>query len=874
MLNKLMHSVLAGFWMFFLVACGESQQDQSFADHLSRADVYQEQGQYKAATIEYKNAIKKSKADVSVLVAYANMLNHLGQYPSALGLLESATEESRNREYFVELVETYQGLTKYRSAKSVIDDHLSSDNSIEVTILKAENELGLGNLKQSDALFQKALQDEPENSQALLGKAKILVREGEFEKGLVYLNKIPAGSPSYVKSKLILAGVRIGEDRLDLSESILTELLSTFRNTDIMEPEKAVVLERLSYVLTRQGRSNEAYIYTKLLSEAFPGSNEVKNQFQAAVKKMDEGDLPAAKEMLLKILSDFPNYSRATQLLGVISYLEGDMEGASKYLSDSVDPEVANEMTRHIYAATNLKLNDPKKVLEILEPGINDTQVVSTLALYGVAAISDKQYKKGESALLKALSLDDKNVRVRLALANFYRNSPNPDLTKEKAQLDTAYSLAPTDKQVLTETVSFIVRNEGLSQAEQFLNSALKNHPNDSATNFLAGSLVAGTQNYEKALAYFNKALKSAPDGEESLNILFAKGRAELALEKAQEAQNTFSGIIKSYPKNSMGYKGLMSVFLLKNDFEGGVQALEGYANKHKVLAPYGVLIEISVARQDLVSAKEYFDQAKKLEVDKKELAQFDHAIRYVEAVMALKVNDFSEARSIVAGMLSEDPENLRLLSFLVDIEMKSGQLNEASKILEQIDAINPEHPVLNIFKADIAIAKNDMNAAKGYLNNAWRASPTDLSAEKLYKVLGALGDKELQSKHLKNWLEMMPASPVAKLYEAIYFQQTMQKTKAIESYETVLRALPNNVMALNNLGWIYFEKNDDRSLELLKKAAELAPESAAVLDSYGWVLAKNGRKQEGLKYLEKAFQLAPNEAEIKAHLDEIKSSN
>jgi tetratricopeptide (TPR) repeat protein len=89
-------------------------------------------------------------------------------------------------------------------------------------------------------------------------------------------------------------------------------------------------------------------------------------------------------------------------------------------------------------------------------------------------------------------------------------------------------------------------------------------------------------------------------------------------------------------------------------------------------------------------------------------------------------------------------------------------------------------------------------------------------------------------------------------------------------AYEAVLEKLPNNVMALNNLGWIYFEKNDDRALPLLKKAVELAPNNAAVLDSYGWVLAKTGNKTEGLKYLEKAHELAPEEAEIKAHLEEV----
>ena len=355
------------------------------------------------------------------------------------------------------------------------------------------------------------------------------------------------------------------------------------------------------------------------------------------------------------------------------------------------------------------------------------------------------------------------------------------------------------------------------------------------------------------------------------LNAVFAKGRAQLALRDAAAAEKTFAELIKLYPGNQLGYKGMLSVFLLKDDYDGGIKRLESYGKELTQLAPYSVIIEAAITRKDLQSAKSYFDKVSKLKVNEQELTKLGQGIRYVEAVMAIEVSDYSEARSIVADLLSEEPENLRLLSFLVDLEMKSGQLNEASKILAQIENINPDHPVVNIFKGDLAIANQDFKSAKFHLKNAWLQSPVDTVAEKLFKVLGVLEQRDEQVKHLENWLEIIPNSAAGTLYQAINFQQTMQKTKAMAAYEKVLEVAPNNVMALNNLGWIYFEKNDDRALSLLKRAAELAPESAAVLDSYGWVLAKNGQREEGLKYLEKAHKLAPDEAEIKAHLDEIK---
>ena len=383
---------------------------------------------------------------------------------------------------------------------------------------------------------------------------------------------------------------------------------------------------------------------------------------------------------------------------------------------------------------------------------------------------------------------------------------------------------------------------------------------------------MASQQKFDEALSHFVTAVNAKPTGNDLLNAVFAKGRAQLALKDAPSAQKTFAELIELYPSNQLGYKGMLSVFLLKDDYEGGIQKLEAYGKELTQLAPYSVIIESAITRKDLVSAKSYFDQVSKLKVDEQELSKLGQGIRYVEAVMAVEVRDYPEARTIVADLLSEEPENLRLLSFLVDLEMKAGQLNEAAKILAQIEIINPGHPVVNMFKGDLALANKDFKAAQVHLKNAWQQSPVDSVAEKLFKVYGLLEQKDEQVKHLDNWLDIIPNSAAATLYKAINYQQAKQNTKAMQAYERVLTAVPNNVMALNNLGWIYFEKNDDRALVLLKRAVELAPESAAVLDSYGWVLAKNGQREEGLKFLEKAHKLAPDEVEIKAHLDEVKA--
>ena len=78
--------------------------------------------------------------------------------------------------------------------------------------------------------------------------------------------------------------------------------------------------------------------------------------------------------------------------------------------------------------------------------------------------------------------------------------------------------------------------------------------------------------------------------------------------------------------------------------------------------------------------------------------------------------------------------------------------------------------------------------------------------------------------------------------------------------------------VALNNLAWSYYVKKDERAIATAKRAYEAAPNSASVLDTYGWILAERGDLALGIEMLSRAASLASDNAEIKNHLKEAKS--
>lgn len=79
----------------------------------------------------------------------------------------------------------------------------------------------------------------------------------------------------------------------------------------------------------------------------------------------------------------------------------------------------------------------------------------------------------------------------------------------------------------------------------------------------------------------------------------------------------------------------------------------------------------------------------------------------------------------------------------------------------------------------------------------------------------------------------------------------------------------PDEARVLNHLGynWIVLGERVNEGFALVERAAELAPENGAILDSLGWGHFKLGRYDEAVQWLERAVELSPANATIHWHL-------
>jgi tetratricopeptide (TPR) repeat protein len=142
-----------------------------------------------------------------------------------------------------------------------------------------------------------------------------------------------------------------------------------------------------------------------------------------------------------------------------------------------------------------------------------------------------------------------------------------------------------------------------------------------------------------------------------------------------------------------------------------------------------------------------------------------------------------------------------------------------------------------------------------------------------LYPMLGAIFEDQnklaLARDALEEGRKIFPKDESILYYLGFIYDRIGDKKNSFALMSKILETNPDNVNALNFVGYSLLEKGEDlaKAETYLKRAFELKPTDPFILDSYGWLLFREGKQKMAMFYLEKAYSLRPNEAVIAEHL-------
>jgi tetratricopeptide (TPR) repeat protein len=278
----------------------------------------------------------------------------------------------------------------------------------------------------------------------------------------------------------------------------------------------------------------------------------------------------------------------------------------------------------------------------------------------------------------------------------------------------------------------------------------------------------------------------------------------------------------------------------------------------------------------------------------------------------ALIAGNKSKADELTAGLLEREDqdspapaENLEATVYhgIASQLAQRNRTDEAADILTRGRVLFPENEQIGLQAAVLAFAEGDSKGAREILSDVKQSHPESAApffveakhfeqqkefkqAADLYQLALAKrsspdlevtyaqaltrdGQQLKAMESLAAAQQRFPNSEPLLTNLAILQQQSGSTDEASKTYATLIEVAPDNVVALNNLAWLYHENNDERAVGLARRAFELSADNAAVADTYGWILFKAGKIDKSLPILEKAHALQPDSREIAMHLAE-----
>jgi len=847
-----------------------SQEEIQYISHLDQSRFFQRQGELKASTREARSAIEMQpgRADPYLLIL-ENLLT-AGDARNAERQLEqflenapdgTMTQNLKNRSLLI-MAQANLMQGELDAAISALEKLEAPDRAQqeEAALLKGKVMLASNQSEQARTAFEESNSIAP-SAQAHVGLSKVawqLDQPQDIQTHIARAEEIDPNSP-----ELWLWKAQLAEASQDWSEAeeAYIQALEDIGRYDVMTFRKYETMSALIRVLREQGKSSEAFVYEEILAKSAPGT--IKSNLIAAQSAYEEGNPDEAARYLEEVLTQAPGNEQAALMLGLVRFRQGRVEEAEKLLAPVAefgDSELASKLV----AASRLQLRDPEgaqRILENLESGDTDPSV---LAMVGIASLSTGNIETGETLLEKSLVLAPDNQSLRSRYVRYLLARGRIEKAFEQIE-----ALRQNDGEVSVVQLLSIQAHLAADNPEQAIKIAdqwIKDSADSLNAMMTRGQIAVQQGNYDEASVYFNKAAQAHNDNPVPK---IALGQLAMAQEQPEAAKQQFFAAAMISPDNMQALQGMASTYSaeeLKPEMEKLVQ------QHPSATAPKLILLEIALTNGDQAASNELSADLLERESENNQ-AQAAPAVANIFNGVGAKLRrngNLDQAEDVLerGRILFPENENIALQSAALAFSQDDGE--KARRILQEAKQAHDQSPAPYLVEAEYFAREGQHQQATELYQLAISKGAGAEAKLSLARSMERSGRVEDAIEVLESAVEQHPNHQGLLVTTAMLHQQRGSRGKAMEAYEKVLDAYPQNSLALNNLAWIYFEQGNNRAGELSQRAYELSPDNAAIADTHGWILFKSGDTQKSLSILEKAHELAPDSQEIALHLAEV----
>jgi putative PEP-CTERM system TPR-repeat lipoprotein len=757
-----------------------------------------------------------------------------------------AAQDATSADILVARTVALQALAKPAEAKTAINRALRLRRDVPTILIAAKLAQQQGDLALARRLSEEATKLAPTNTEALIVANFMLLQAGENEKALAAVDDFVKRVPQSNLAKALRIEILLGLNQEAKAKEEIDALSKQYPNAAYPRFYRAVLMARAKDF-------KSAWKEMQILRPEFVQANSNVAMTVARTAALS-GNVETGLSILTTFVSKHPEIVAARLELAGLKLAQKAPSSALETLAPlktSTDP-----LVQAAFAQAYLQLrryNDGIAALEIASAGAKTNSLLEkqlalselqvgdiNRAIEGLQDLIQRDPENHDIAIPLVVALVnagkwDEALHVIDRLAKAPQMDPIPAFLRgqvlvargDLAGASTAFGQAlATDAKFIPALYyrsNLQIDRGNPEEANRDLQQILVLDPGNMPAYLKLAQLAAFREQEPQVIALLEKAIRVAPKDPAPR---LALANFQISRAKYPEAQATVSGLLQVAPNNPEG-------LALKGQLEFSRGATAEAINTFRALAA-----------ANPQSSRVYITLAKAFSVAKDQLAAEDAAKRAIEL----------------------DPDSQLTHSTLIEIQISGGKVENALASARAYASATPG-PTSDLVLADTLLRAKRVNEAQAVLEKSFGSRPDYRVASRLSQIAMNSGDSKRAVSILANWLTKNPSDYSIRSQYASALLTAGDQAGARREFEVLLKQKPEDPIVLNNLGWILQKDDPARALSLVSLAMKIAPRSADIVDTLGWLKLQRRDNQGALPLLQRAHDLDPNGAAIAYHL-------
>ncbi|MER2494087.1 XrtA/PEP-CTERM system TPR-repeat protein PrsT [Catenovulum sediminis] len=872
---------------------------QVFADESHYEDAlksFNEQD-FDTAYIHLKNALKENNNHLPAKILYAKLLLRNRYYSEAIEEYQKAFQAGADINLIIEDWATALLLDKqYQEVIALgLGKPLNRESQFDWLMLQALAFEHIGQFETAKQSYQKALQLQPNNSRVLNSIAWNEIKQGNYESAAALVEQALLANSADVKSWHL-------KGKLYEIQGKTEDALKTYQTAHNLLPQDTVIMRSLAGVYVKLDELTKAQeLVDKILEQDDTDAEALLLRSWILAEQNNNDEAAKVQKELLEKMSLIPEeeLKQRVSLLfirGLTAFAQGNVEQARNDLESYVEQTPGDLKAIDLLADIYLKLGQQDAAMSLFQR--NETYLFESLPLslkLSQMYLQQGQYYRADLFLSELRERYPDNEQVILLSAQTLIARGKQDSAVKMIEQSGLGNGQQTSKGLQLSQALLFLQSGAYDKSLEIANQLLAENENQIDYLLLKGASLLKLNQLAEAEAVLNEVISQQ---DKHFSARFNLAQLHKIRGDYTKAQQLLANLTVERPDHKQ-----VSFMLAEVEFRlGNLQLAEDMLAKLAVLdrqnkAVAEIYSQVLLAQGKAEDALVQINRLNKLDTLNPEYL-WQRALIYIELA---QIPDAMNDMDVLFGIWAEDAQKLYNLS---QLQVRVNALPKAQRSLQKAISLQPEAAILHFEMVKLLIQQNKLALADAKLNVLTEKYENNAN---LALLKGDLADKlnqpDVAYQYYYQALELDSnfVAAAAKLYQlskqGIETQKTTQVLQRIsqrnpdnvfhqnlladhylnignnqQAKEQYLALLQNdnfkaNHIVLNNLANLYLPENPAAAQGYIEQAMRLKTNSAAVLDTQGWIFYLQNNYRKALELFRQAYVINSSDPTIRYHL-------